>query len=327
MVQHHVKRKKRNRQKELKKKITEEDLDKFAGSSEEEEGFDYEKEGDNDEENGDEQLGDSSGDEQLGDSSGDEQLGNSSGDDVDEGASSESSRDHEKDVEDEIEIKKDEGMANAMSRILHSHSNTVSNVNNPVLSKTVTSLQKSLKENRTKSRKNQRARKKRRDEALTVMHVPVVCGNEEVITDIENERKYKRIATRGVVALFNAISNHQFNLQPSSETNTKSNKNTHITKYKFLDMLKQTAVQNDGKKNQNIIQFNKSISDEQVVKNQKKMDKTADKNTKRWKALSDDFLMGSSTIKDWDKNLSGDESESDYLDENKTINLDEISDD
>lgn len=123
------------------------------------------------------------------------------------------------------------------------------------------------------------------------------------ILEKDRERTLQKIATKGVVQLFNAVKMQQKDISkqlneagPLEVRKEKVLKN--IDKRAFLDVLM-------GEKS--------SIVDEQLVKtkeqNKKQLvQKTQGKKEESWNVLRDDFLM-SAKMKDWDKEIENEESE------------------
>ena len=115
-------------------------------------------------------------------------------------------------------------MANAMSTILGTE-NKRKNDKAPmsssvVLAKTVTPLQKLQQKEKEKQKVMKEKRKSNRERNLTALHLPLSIattnniesgGQLSVAKELEQERFHRRVATRGVVALFNAITQHQRN--------------------------------------------------------------------------------------------------------------------
>jgi hypothetical protein len=239
------------------------------------------------------------------------------------------------------------GMADAMSRILGiagdndeggkrtraNKSKPKTTANNIVLSKTITPLQKRQQQEKQEEEALKNKQKQRRDRNLTAMHTPVstlaLAMNTSkqdtthqsyniVHHELELERVHRRVATRGVVALFNAITQHQHQKKQQAVTDpTTTNKSAQgkkpMTKYGFLELIKNSAkgggdatdevttnTNHEEKRSMNS-KVNLSKVDEM---NRKKVDS---KNKKGWNALKDDFMMNSK-LKDWDKELSDDES-------------------
>jgi hypothetical protein len=217
------------------------------------------------------------------------------------------------------------GMANAMARILHSGSSTSAGTKatsakhqnakevGPVLSKTTTKLQKAQMEEKETQVNEYKKRQQRRKENLQCMHIPlsVRTGTSqgidpaEVAKEIQAERAHRRIATRGVVALFNAIAQHQGakkkeDADEGGKDKHDTNESMPKTKYAFLEKIKGTA--SSGDKNDEIT----SRQDDKIRTNKagKKSDGAKEVS---WGALKDDFMMAPK-LKDWDKDDDDDES-------------------
>ena len=252
MVRHHVSKSKKNaaskKQKELKMKAELlKDLDRFAGSSEEEKGG---SEMDTDDEslvptNEDDLLverkprKESTGrhvptgpdlvDGDEADASSNENNDDSSSDEDEYGVSSLNStlvrvNDSDKNGEGPLPKKnssESNGMAGAMAKILGLSEPKSSSV---ILSKTTTPLQKLQKKEKAEAAALQSKRRDRREVNLTAMHVPLSAATSKSLVkkknsneknglrlakEIEIESMHRRVATRGVVALFNTIAKHQ----------------------------------------------------------------------------------------------------------------------
>jgi len=253
MVRHHVKNGKKKKPVKKEPEKTEEtilkDLDRFAGSSEEE----GDGEGPNDVDTDDESL-DSNKDAremQI-----DEEPSNDRDDNDDNGSSSDEDEygvpavnkktatrvranrkkgGHDSDDDDgdddeseddfDLPVASETGMAGAMARILGLAAPSKAKQQKAVvLSKTITPLQKLQKKEKEEHDAFRSKRKQRRDVNLTAMHIPLsaatsrpVLGKDDgtdmvanaMANEIEQESKHRRVATRGVVALFNTIAKHQ----------------------------------------------------------------------------------------------------------------------
>ena len=116
------------------------------------------------------------------------------------------------------------GMAGAMAKILGVPMPKAKDTKAVVLSKTITPLQKQQKKEKEEYDALRLKRKQRREIALTALHVPLSAATSRPIVgkdkssdmiakamaqEIEVESMHRRVATRGVVALFNTISQHQ----------------------------------------------------------------------------------------------------------------------
>ena len=171
------------------------------------------------------------------------------------------------------------GMANAMAKIL----GTTSQKATTVLSKTTTPLQRQLHQEKEAARKKQKVDK----QPLPALHIPlsvatsltITTSGQSVAQELEQERLHRRVATRGVVALFNAVAQHQQE-QKRKQEETVYDKNTakdvkKLTKHGFLDMIKNTAAANA------------------------KVEKGKSDNPKgKWAATQDDFLLNPKKVSD-----------------------------
>ncbi|KAG8189947.1 hypothetical protein JTE90_009086 [Oedothorax gibbosus] len=98
------------------------------------------------------------------------------------------------------------------------------------------------------------------------------------IRNKEKERELVKIATRGVVYLFNTVEKHQKS-KKDPKSNPKKDKKLGAIKGNFMDILKDYAKKD-------------KVELDPVVK------KTKEEET--WSILKDDFMMGAG-MKDWDK--------------------------
>jgi hypothetical protein len=119
----------------------------------------------------------------------------------------------EADSENEFEDDPASKMANAMAKIL----GTVAPQQSVILGKTKTPLQKMQQKEKEEEQQMKEKRKENRERNLAALHIPLSVattntiedGQLSVVQELEQERLHRRVATRGVVALFNAISQHQ----------------------------------------------------------------------------------------------------------------------
>lgn len=137
-------------------------------------------------------------------------------------------------------------------------------------------------------------RRANREDNLIAMHVPQVTDN------VQLERAHRRVATRGIVALFNAIAKHQQQGPDTENHNSSAMKGgddkVATSKYSFMEKLKETAankVKNststssvETKLNGNAASSNSGA----VGSNSKSAGRAA---AAGWDALKDDFMMGS----------------------------------
>lgn len=125
------------------------------------------------------------------------------------------------------------------------------------------------------------------------------------IMDRERERTLQKIATKGVIQLFNAVKQQQGEINKKlSEAGPLERKREQvlrsIDKTKFLDVL---------------MGGSKSISVDNDVKNEEqeneKLEKKKDKET--WNVLREDFVMGTK-LKDWDRKEQDEDSSAEDMD-------------
>jgi hypothetical protein len=109
-------------------------------------------------------------------------------------------------------------MANVIGHILGGQDKRAKPTANVVLGKTTTPLQKLQQQEREKAKALKEKRQTTRERNLSALHIPLSIatsnnvateGRLSVAKELEQERFHRRVATRGVVALFNAISQHQ----------------------------------------------------------------------------------------------------------------------
>jgi len=208
-------------------------------------------------------------------------------------------------------------MANAMNKILQTSSKTKNEKgtvsSSVVLGKTVTPLQKLQQKEKEQRKALKEKRQANQERNLTALHLPLSIattnsidsgGKLSVAKELEQERFHRRVATRGVVALFNAITQHQRNTaDDNNDSNLLSKKKeiSKLTKHGFLDKIKAAAK-------------TKGSDEPTEVENRerrKKPKNDEDTNRSSWGALQDDYMLNSK--KNWDEESSEDEP-SDLLD-------------
>nr|XP_028580454.1 RRP15-like protein [Podarcis muralis] len=118
----------------------------------------------------------------------------------------------------------------------------------------------------------------------------------DVAKDREMERSLQRIATRGVVQLFNAVRKHQQNVsekvkEAGSSERKRAKLISSVSKRDFINVLRgmegTETEQNAARK---------------TLKS--KQDESRSEEGPAWSILRDDFMMGAS-MKDWDKQSDG----------------------
>ncbi|XP_027005239.2 RRP15-like protein isoform X1 [Tachysurus fulvidraco] len=137
------------------------------------------------------------------------------------------------------------------------------------------------KERKEKAEKKKQADKKRAWEMMCRV-------KPDVVQDKEKERNLQRVATRGVVQLFNAVRQHQKNVdekmkEVGGSERKKAKVLSSVSKKDFIDVLRGTAGCNKA-----------------AIKNEKASSEVQKEKKPAWSVLRDDFMMGSS-MKDWDK--------------------------
>ncbi|XP_053377271.1 RRP15-like protein [Mercenaria mercenaria] len=129
--------------------------------------------------------------------------------------------------------------------------------------------------------------------------------------DRVKERQLQKIATRGVVQLFNAVRKQQKVLEEKiQQVGTSERKKDKImegmTKDKFLTILKGTSKTN-------VKSEKLEVQDQKTsIKNSDSDSDSGDKSKnsgKTWNILKDDYMMGAK-MKDWDKEESNDDDDS-----------------
>lgn len=298
MVKHHKKGRKR---KVEPIEPEEKDLNRFAGSSDEEEHDDEEEQRDVqvDSEEEAEDDGDEVAEESPVKSPRKSPKHAKQKKDEDGGSDASGGSEEDSDVEEE-RMRGTAGMANAMARILGVSAPASGSSRPVILSKTKTPLQKMAEKEKQEEKEMKEKRRSNRERNLAALHVPlsvattgsmVASANQnssDLVKELEQERVHRRVATRGVVALFNAISQHQKKSSdpaPSTaETSRSKAEVKKLTKHGFLDMIKSTAA---------------SKQEKAVAKTE------ADKSKPQWNALHDDFMMDSK--KKWDQESSEEE--------------------
>nr|XP_019598469.1 PREDICTED: RRP15-like protein [Rhinolophus sinicus] len=117
----------------------------------------------------------------------------------------------------------------------------------------------------------------------------------DVVKDKETERNLQRIATRGVVQLFNAVQKHQKNVdekvkEAGGSIRKRAKLISAVSKKDFISVLRGM----DGSTN----------ATSSTGKNSKARQTEVKEEGPGWTILRDDFMMGAS-MKDWDKESDG----------------------
>ncbi|TDH66384.1 hypothetical protein CCR75_001730 [Bremia lactucae] len=161
--------------------------------------------------------------------------------------------------EDDVETHDAVGFGDAMSKILGQ--NVAKNAQ-PILAKRTTARMREIKNEKKETKIARLSTAEKRERDLKDMAVP---NHTTAIQD----RKLRTIATKGVVALFNAIEKHQHLGGKGEDKNEKKVK--EMSKDNFLGLLKASK---------------QKIAENPAVKSS-------------WSVVQDDFMMGAK-LKDWD---------------------------
>ena len=152
-----------------------------------------------------------------------------------------------------------------------------------------------------REKKARAADKKRKLELRERGHVVPVKGVADPASD-QLERKLLQTATRGVVRLFNAVSQAQ---RAAAEKKADGNaKKKDMTKAEFLAQLRNSALGKPSPMHR--------LGLEPVEK------KEEEPKAGKWDVLTDGYLMGRNKLKDWDKGTREDGTqEVEYEDEDE----------
>lgn len=179
------------------------------------------------------------------------------------------------------------GWADAMAKIL--------NKKTPKSKPTILTKNKELEKEKEKLKQERLEKRKQIDKKR---EWEMLCRvKPDVIKDKEAERNLQRIATRGVVQLFNAVQKHQRNVgekvkEVGGSIRKRAKLMSTVSKKDFISVLRGM----DG------------ASENSPAGKSPKARQTEVKSEEGpgWKILRDDFMMGAS-MKDWDKESEGEE--------------------
>ncbi|NP_080317.3 RRP15-like protein [Mus musculus] len=179
------------------------------------------------------------------------------------------------------------GWADAMAKIL--------NKKTPKSKATILTKNKELEKEKEKLKQERLEKRKQLDKKR---EWEMLCRvKPDVVKDKEAERNLQRIATRGVVQLFNAVQKHQRNVgekvkEAGGSVRKRAKLMSTVSKKDFISVLRGM----DGTSRNS--PAGKSPKARQTeVKSEE---------SPGWKILRDDFMMGAS-MKDWDKESEGEE--------------------
>ncbi|XP_078109724.1 RRP15-like protein [Sander vitreus] len=177
------------------------------------------------------------------------------------------------------------GWAEAMAKILGKKT--------PESKTSILVKNKELDKMKVKEREEQLERKKQVDKKRAW---EMMCREKpDIVKDRETERALQRIATRGVVQLFNAVRKHQKTVDNKvkefgGSERKKAKFLSSVSKRDFIDVLRRTE-EGSG-----------------VTGKTEKDAATAAEEKPAWSVLTDDFMMGA-TMKDWDKDSDREEAD------------------
>ncbi|XP_007481475.1 RRP15-like protein [Monodelphis domestica] len=178
------------------------------------------------------------------------------------------------------------GWADAMAKIL--------NKKTPKSKPTILIKNKELEKEKEKEKQERLEKRKQLDKKR---EWEMMCRvKPDVVKDKEIERNLQRIATRGVVQLFNAVRKHQKNVdekmkEVGGSVRKRAKLMSTVTKKDFISVLRGVDGSKEGRN----------------PTGQNPKDKQAKEKSEQgssWNILRDDFMMGA-TMKDWDKESDG----------------------
>ncbi|XP_069464682.1 RRP15-like protein [Ambystoma mexicanum] len=180
------------------------------------------------------------------------------------------------------------GWADAMAKILNKKTPDSKPI---ILLKNKKLQQEKEKEQQEKLEKRRQLDKKREWEMMCRV-------KPDVVKDRETERNLQRIATRGVVQLFNAVRKHQSNIdekvkQAGRSESKRAKLISSVSKRDFINVLR-------GKEQ------SKALQSETKRTPKSKTITVKSEAGPEWNILRDDFMMGAS-MKDWDKKSDDDD--------------------
>ncbi|XP_023992777.1 RRP15-like protein [Salvelinus sp. IW2-2015] len=177
----------------------------------------------------------------------------------------------------DVDANPNAGWAEAMAKILQKKT--------PARKPSILLKNKELDKIREKAKKESLEKKKQTDKRQAW---EMMCREKpDVVKGRENERNMQRVATRGVVQLFNAVRMHQKTVdekvkEAGGSERKKAKLLSSVSKKDFINVLRGTEGGSG------------------VVKTERQMTGREAEEKPAWSVLRDDFMMGAS-MKDWDK--------------------------
>nr|XP_046157383.1 RRP15-like protein [Oncorhynchus gorbuscha] len=195
---------------------------------------------------------------------------------------------------DDVDTNPNAGWAEAMAKILQKKT--------PESKPSILLKNKQLDKMKEKEKKENLERKKQTDKKRAW---EMMCREKpDLVKDRENERNLQRVATRGVVQLFNAVRKHQKTVdekvkEAGGSERKKAKLLSSVSKKDFINVLRGTEGGQRGRH-----QDRETDGPLSFRTGREAEEKPA------WSVLRDDFMMGAS-MKDWDKESDeeGDEEE------------------
>ena len=250
-----------------------------------------------------------------------DENGHEDGDEDDEDED-EDDDENEEDEDEEEEGQKKDGMGDMLSKIL-SQSVTASN---PVLAKRKTAIMKEMEDDKKDRDRLKRLRTQRKTEREKQMEVPDASS-------ADYERQLRKLATRGVVSLFNAISTakrdeaevHAAAAAKAAEQAKDISRVDvkRMTQANFLELLKgdeasksnqTTGAEGDSAATGAATAAVTAIGSEgsEAKKSSSSAASSAVAKDKSWSALRDNYLLeNTTTLKNWDKDSDAGDSDGD----------------
>ncbi|XP_060686871.1 RRP15-like protein [Hemiscyllium ocellatum] len=209
-------------------------------------------------------------------------LSDSDGDLASDHFSSQDEENHDSETADLSSTNPNAGWADAMARILNKK---VPGDKPTILAKNKKNLKEKEKRKQAMLEKMKQLDKKKEWEQMCRV-------KPNVAEDQETERAFQKIATRGVVQLFNAVRKHQASVDKKiKEVGGSEQKRakllSSVSKKDFIDVLRGSEP--------NVRQGSAARPVNSIKKVKVKSEDSA-----AWNILRDDFMMGA-TMKDWDK--------------------------
>lgn len=200
-------------------------------------------------------------------------------------------------------------MADVMAKILAQ--DLPESKKGPVLAKRKTKAEQELAEEQRAKRSRMAAAAQKKKLGETGMAKPEQASH----TDIDYERQMKRIATRGVVALFNAINTHQ--REAAEDTSVTAREVKQMSKENFLSMLKASSGGGDSERGGKVGKAagrgarhedeDEGGADEGFEDEEEDGDDAA---ATTWSVLRDDYMMDrGKSVRDWERYEDEDGSE------------------